>query len=128
MIHAAGGNDKVYGNEGDDWLKVGTGQDVLYGDEDNDRAKGHLSGDMVFGGPGDDLLCRERGTARRTNVGARDVIDCGEGTDTGIYTPGVDEITNCKSLNPPSPSSEPSRPLAQKEGLARGGWGERASP
>jgi hypothetical protein len=45
--------------------------------------------------------CAERGKAHRTNGWARDVIDCGEGTDTGIYTPGVDEITNCKSLNPP---------------------------
>ena len=47
--------------------------------------------------------CAERGTAHRTNDGARDVIDCGECTDSGIYTPGVDEITNCKSLNPPEP-------------------------
>ena len=101
MIHAAGGNDKVYGNEGDDRLKVGTGQDVLYGDEDNDRVKGHMGGDMVFGGPGDDLLRREARPTGRTT--ARDVIDCGEGTDTGIYTPGVDEITNSKSLNPPEP-------------------------
>ena len=102
MIHAAGGNDKVYGNEGDDWLKVGTGQDVLYGDEDNDRVKGHMGGDMVFGGPRRRPPA-QRGTAHRTNDGARDVIDCGEGTDTGIYTPGVDEITNSKSLNPPEP-------------------------
>ena len=103
MIHAAGGNDKVYGNEGDDWLKVGTGQDVLYGDEDNDRINGQMGGDMVFGGPGDDLLRREREARPTRRDGARDVIDCGEGTDTGIYTPGVDEITNCKSLNPPEP-------------------------
>jgi hypothetical protein len=33
----------------------------------------------------------------------RDVIDCGEGTDTVIYTPGVDKVTNCENLNPPEP-------------------------
>jgi hypothetical protein len=33
----------------------------------------------------------------------RDVIDCGEGTDTVIYTPGVDKVTNCENANPPEP-------------------------
>ena len=47
--------------------------------------------------------CAEREARPTRRDGARDVIDCGEGTDTGIYTPGVDEITNSKSLNPPEP-------------------------
>jgi Ca2+-binding RTX toxin-like protein len=53
VIHAAGGNNRVYGNGGEDWLKGGTGQDVLYGDEDNDRVKDHMGADTVFGGRGD---------------------------------------------------------------------------
>ena len=43
------------------------------------------------------------GTAHKTNDGVRDVIDCGEGTDTVIYTPGVDKVTNCENLDPPEP-------------------------
>ena len=99
-MHAAGWNDKLYGNEGDDWLNGDTGQDMLHGDEDNDRVKGHMSGHMVFGGP-ETTSCG--GTAHKTNDGARDVIDCGEGKDTVIYTPGGDMIPNCENLNPPEP-------------------------
>jgi Ca2+-binding RTX toxin-like protein len=98
-IYAAGGNDKAFGREGDDWLKGGTGNDELYGEESNDKVKGHMGRDMVFGGPGDDFL--RGGTADQTNDGSRDIIDCGEGTDTVVYTPGVDEIRDCEILNPP---------------------------
>ncbi len=100
-MHASGGNDKVYGNEGDDWLKGDTSQDMLHGDEDNNRVKGHLGGHMVFGDP--ETISYGGHGPQDERRGVRDVIDCGEGTDTVIYTPGVDKITNCENLNPPEP-------------------------
>jgi hypothetical protein len=141
VIHAAGGNNRVYGNGGEDWLKGGTGQDVLYGDEDNDTgsrtiwARTRSSGAAETGAPGYEIL--RGGTADKTNDGRRDVIDCGENAgedetnpdnDTDIYSPGVGEINNCENPNPPELEQRACPARGAKEGLARGGWGERASP
>jgi hypothetical protein len=60
----------------------------------SDRVKGSFGKDRVYGGPGDDLV--RGGTAHQTNEGARDVLDCGDGTDTVYFTPGVDEVRNCE--------------------------------
>jgi Ca2+-binding RTX toxin-like protein len=79
-IHALDGSDRVLG------------RDEVFGQEDNDRVKGSFGKDRVYGGPGDDLV--RGGTAHQTNDGARDVLDCGDSTDTVYFTPGVGEIRN----------------------------------
>jgi Ca2+-binding RTX toxin-like protein len=99
-IYALAGSDRVLGRGGDDALKGGDGRDEVFGQEDNDRVKGSFGRDRVYVGPGDDLV--RGGTAQQTNDGARDVLDCGDGTqDTVYWTPGVDEIRDCEILNPP---------------------------
>lgn len=98
-IHALDGGDRVLGRGGDDALKGGDGRDEVFGQEDNDRVKGSFGRDRIYGGPGDDLV--RGGTAHQTNDGARDVLDCGDGTDTVYFTPGVDVIQNCEVENPP---------------------------
>jgi Ca2+-binding RTX toxin-like protein len=75
---------------GEDALKGGDGRDEIFGQEDNDRVKGSFGRDRVYGGPGNDLV--RGGTAHQTNDGARDVLDCGDGTDTFDATPGVDVV------------------------------------
>ena len=55
---------------------------------------------MVFGGSGDDLV--RGGTPERPNDRARDVLDCGAGTDTAYFIPGQDVVRNCEILNPPA--------------------------
>ena len=88
-IHALDGSDRVLGRGGDE----------VFGQEDNDRVKGSFGRDRVYGGPGDDLV--RGGTAHQTDDGAQDVLDCGDGTDTVYFTPGVDEVRNCENPNPP---------------------------
>ncbi len=37
----------------------------------------------------------------RLNDGARDVLDCGEGTDTAYFVEGQDALRDCEITNPP---------------------------
>lgn len=98
VILGEGGNDKLFGRGGNDGIKGGTGNDEVRGEEDNDKVKGSQGRDEVFGGPGDDVV--RGGTHGQRNDGARDFLDCGDGTDTVYYTRGVDEIRDCEILNP----------------------------
>jgi Ca2+-binding RTX toxin-like protein len=84
-----GESDRVLGRGGD-------GRDEVFGQEGNDRVKGGFGRDRVYGGPGDDLV--RGGTAHQTNDRARDVLDCGDGTNTFDATPGVDVVRdNCET-------------------------------
>ena len=99
-IYAGDGNDRARGREGEDFIKGGLGDDEVYGQEGNDRIKGNFGEDKVFGGPGDDKV--RGGSHGQANDGARDVLDCGQGTDTVYFTAGVDEVSDdCEILNPP---------------------------
>ncbi len=98
-IYAEDGNDRVLGRGGEGALKGGNGHDEVYGQEGNDRVKGSAGMDEVYGGPGDDLV--RGGTVERTNDGARDVLDCGEGTDTAYFVEGQDTAIGCEITNPP---------------------------
>ena len=98
-ILAKSGNDQVFGRGGHDTIKGQGGTDELYGHSGKDKHKGGPGEDMVWGGPGDDLV--RGGTLTSVDDGARDILDCGDGTDTVYYTPGVDEIKDCEVLNPP---------------------------
>ena len=98
-IYAEDGNDRVLGRGGEDALKGGDGRDEVYGQEGNDRVKGSAGMDEVYGGPGDDLV--RGGTVERPNDGARDVLDCGEGTDMAYFVEGQDTAIGCEITNPP---------------------------
>ena len=98
-IYAESGDDRVLGRGGEDQLKGGDGRDEVYGQEANDRVKGSEGSDQVFGGPGDDLV--RGGTVERPNDGARDVLDCGDGTDTVYFIPDQDVARDCEVFNPP---------------------------
>ncbi len=37
----------------------------------------------------------------RPNDGARDVLDCGDGTDTAYFVKGQDTVRGCEFLDPP---------------------------
>ncbi len=53
--------------------------------------------DNCRGTAGDDLV--RGGTVERPNDGARDVLDCGEGTD--YFVEGQDTVRDCEFTNPP---------------------------
>ena len=92
-----GGDDRLTGDNDQDMLKGKDGSDTLNAGNDDDKAKGGGGRDTVMGGPGDDIL---RGASHGgINDGVRDVIDCGEGTDTVYYVPGQDSISDCEIVN-----------------------------
>jgi hypothetical protein len=57
----------VYGQAGDDWVKISTKWDMptlaaeLHGGPGNDKLRGGSGDDLILGGPGDDLLVGHRG-------------------------------------------------------------------
>lgn len=97
-VSARGGNDEVFGRGADDIVKGEGGSDEIYGHAGKDKLKGGPGGDTIFGGVGNDIL--REGSHTLANDGAPDTLDCGDGMDAVYYTPGVDEIKDCETLNP----------------------------
>ncbi|PTN11686.1 calcium-binding protein [Nitrosomonas aestuarii] len=80
FIQGGFGNDELEGNNGNDTLKGGNGNDTLDGDSGNDDLDGQGGTDKLFGGPGDDIL--------RAGDG-HDQLYGGPGNDTfGFYNLG----------------------------------------
>ena len=98
LIYAGGGDDRVYGRRANDALKGEQGNDKIDGQEGDDRVKGGPGRDRVFGDSGDDLV--RGGTHTQADDGVPDILDCGDGTDTVYFTPGVDVVSNCEIRNP----------------------------
>lgn len=55
-LYGAGGSDRMSGSSGNDVLNGDAGNDVLFGDEGNDRLNGGEGADQLDGGWGDDVL------------------------------------------------------------------------
>ena len=45
---------EVYGLAGDDYIRLGSSNDVAYGEDGNDYLHGNDGRDTVYGGPGND--------------------------------------------------------------------------
>jgi Ca2+-binding RTX toxin-like protein len=102
VIYASGGNDLAYGRGSNDLIKGDQGDDEVYGQAGNDKVKGGLGRDKVYGDSGDDFV--RGGTHADPNDGVPDVLDCGDGTDTVYFTPGVDVVrANCEIRNSSTP-------------------------
>jgi hypothetical protein len=71
-IDAKGGDDKVFGDAGNDVLTGGAGRDTINGGAGNDR-----------------INARDR---------ARDVIDCGAGTDVAVVD-AIDAVKHCERVS-----------------------------
>jgi Ca2+-binding RTX toxin-like protein len=63
-MDGAGGNDVIYGDDGNDWLTGGTDEDVLYGGKGNDKLQLTMSPDgerdKLYCGPGKDKYAADR--------------------------------------------------------------------
>src|SRR3712207_4751038 len=106
VIHGERGDDRVLGRAGNDYVKGGPDNDEVYGQSGDDKVKGTLGSDEIFGGTGDDTL--RAGALEQPNGNARDVLDCGDGTDTAYFTPGQDVVgEDCEILNPEEPAPAP---------------------
>ena len=76
-LNGNGGNDTLIGNAGNDRLAGGAGNDALYGGVGNDTLDGGTGDDILEGGAGDDVL---------TGGAGADVLAGGEGIDTASYS------------------------------------------
>ena len=95
---AMGGNDRVFGGEGDDTVEGGGGSDDLYGEEGDDSARPAGSGhDRLFGGEGDDTLDRRQpGDDLLIGAEGDDVLKGGAGADVFAFGAGcgLDTVTD----------------------------------
>ena len=84
------GNDVLDGGLGFDTLDGGAGNDTLLGGGDADRITGGPGSDQFLGGPGDDIIFAADGQL--------DTIDCGDGTDRGVFDPFDQADMSCELL------------------------------
>ena len=94
-IYCGMGNDKLYGWSGKDILYGGVGNDTLYGGAGNDLLFGEFGSDKLFGEAGDDTLNGGAGSDTLTGGAGKDVFyySSGDGADIITdYTAGDDQI------------------------------------
>lgn len=73
IIDSGAGDDNVYGGDGNDTLNAGSGNDIAYGGTGDDTINGDTGNDLMYGEEGNDIL--NGGTGN-------DSIYAGEGDDT----------------------------------------------
>ena len=82
VVYAGGGNDIVFGFEGDDYVSGGLGNDKLYGGAGNDIINGDDGDDIISGGAGDNQLAGGAGNDTYVYSSGLDIINDAGGTDT----------------------------------------------
>lgn len=85
------GNDRLYGLGGDDELDGGVGADRIEGGEGDDDLTGGEGNDRLEGDAGDDTLDGGAGNDRLEGGDGNDTIDAGEGRDA-VYAGGGDDV------------------------------------
>lgn len=83
-----------YGDAGDDEITVSvTGNDRLYGQAGNDTIRAGAGGDIIVGGLGDDNLMGEAGNDYLYGGDGADILDGGDGIDRVVGNIGNDLIS-----------------------------------
>ncbi len=77
-VYAGADNDTVYGGDGNDYLYGEDGNDYLYGGNDNDRLYGGNGNDKIYGGAGNDYLS---GGVSTLNQSGFDILTGGGNAD-----------------------------------------------
>ena len=93
-LYGGPGNDKIEGQQGDDFLLGGTGNDTLQGDEGSDGLYGGPGADLLVGGEDDeddaDDLYGDGGNDELQGGGGHDSLYGGSGEDRLFGGPGRD--------------------------------------
>ena len=93
-----GGQDRIFGGEGDDRLDGGSAADAIYGEEGDDTIDGGYGPDRLFGGEGDDEIKGGDGGYSDVLVGGQgnDRLTGGDGADRFVFahSHGNDWITD----------------------------------
>lgn len=99
---AKAGNDIVFGNGGNDVLKLGTGDDTAFGGDGKDKIVAGSGNDRVYGGPQKDVIKGNDGNDRIHGEAGHDKIRGGDGADYVTGDAGNDRIwgdTGADTLN-----------------------------
>ncbi len=100
MLKSQGGDDVIFGNDGDDDITYqGNGNVVISGGPGDDKI--HLAfgpTSRIFAGPGNDLVTCDGGDDTIYPGAGRDTIRAGSGDDTVIFS-NVCELDSNKLLN-----------------------------
>lgn len=91
-MYGQDGNDTLNGGSGDDVVVGGTGNDVLNGNGGNDRIVGALGNDTINGGTGNDRIFGSAGVNLIHGDAGDDVIYGGNEADTIHGDAGIDQI------------------------------------
>ena len=93
LLVGGGGDDYFYGHLGNDTLKGGAGNDFIGGNEGNDTVIGGDGNDQVFGDEGDDNVQGGNGDDWVQGYYGDDVLQGGDGNDTLGGHVGADTMT-----------------------------------
>lgn len=88
VSHQAGGQDQLYGGEGDDRLYGGAGNDFLRGDAGDDLLDGQAGNDVLKGAGGSDIINGADGVDQIEGGRGDDVLSGGAGGDFFYYALG----------------------------------------
>jgi Ca2+-binding RTX toxin-like protein len=92
-------NDVAFGAEGNDWLHGNDGRDAVYGGPGSDHPQGGGGDDRVYGGPGDDELDGDEGNDVIRGGGGNDGITGDQGNDTIFPGGGADIVYGEEGYN-----------------------------
>lgn len=96
---AAGGNDKLNGNDGNDTLFGGPGNDSLKGGKGKDKVFGGRGNDKLTGGAG---VNRYKGGAGKDTInaknGKRETVNCGAGRRDKATVDRRDKVRGCEKV------------------------------
>jgi Ca2+-binding RTX toxin-like protein len=98
-VRLGSSNDVAYGAAGNDWLHGNDGRDRVYGGPGNDHPQGGGGADRVSGGPGDDELDGDDGDDLIFAGSGDDGVTGDEGNDTIYPGDGVDIVYGEQGYN-----------------------------
>ncbi len=75
------GNDRVYGDDGEDTISTGGGNDLIYGDAGADTIDGGAGVDVIYGGTENDTIYGGLGNDRLWGDAGDDVVSGGNDSD-----------------------------------------------
>ncbi|WP_148169570.1 S8 family serine peptidase [Pseudomonas chlororaphis] len=92
LFNAGGGNDEVVGDDSNEWMLGGSGDDVLTGNGGDDELDGGTGNDFLYGGAGQDKLLGGDGDDRLEGGAGGDILEGGRGDDVLIDLSGGDTL------------------------------------
>ena len=94
IINALGGDDTIYGGNGNDTINGDDGDDALYGDSGDDTLYGGSGNDSIYGDYGNDTLIGGTGNDNLQGDYGNDtyIFSKGDGVDTIVDYGGSDTI------------------------------------